>query len=220
MVQGSDSGLQRYSATAGTTTLFGQTMWLVAATAGLFTLGAYIGRDLSSGWGLICFVGAFACLIGMNFAVRASEQAALALLFVVGLLLGLACAPTVSAYATTDPRAVWDAGGATALFVAACGSAGYAIRRDLSPYARILFWALLGLILFGLVTVFVSIPGGNIIYAVLGLLIFGGLTMFDFQRLRVGRDISSAPLLAASIFLDVVNIFLFFLSIFGGRSRD
>jgi modulator of FtsH protease len=49
---------------------------------------------------------------------------------------------------------------------------------------------------------------------VLGLVIFAGFTMFDFQRIRRSRDIGSAPLLAASIFLDILNVFLFFLQIF------
>jgi modulator of FtsH protease len=44
--------------------------------------------------------------------------------------------------------------------------------------------------------------------------------MFDFQRLRTNQDITSAPFLAASIFLDVLNVFLFFLEIFsGGQER-
>ena len=34
---------------------------------------------------------------------------------------------------------------------------------------------------------FVSIPGGDVIYAVLGLVIFAGYTMYDFQRLRRGH---------------------------------
>ena len=51
----------------------------------------------------------------------------------------------------------------------------------------------------------------------LGLVIFAGFTMVDFQRLRSAKDIRSAPLLAASIFLDALNVFLFFLSIFGRR---
>jgi FtsH-binding integral membrane protein len=42
--------------------------------------------------------------------------------------------------------------------------------------------------------------------------------MFDFQRLRTNTDIASAPLLAASIFLDVLNVFLFFLEIFSGST--
>ena len=48
----------------------------------------------------------------------------------------------------------------------------------------------------------------------IGLVIFAGFTMFDFQRLRRSQDISSAPLLAASIFLDILNVFLSFLQIF------
>ncbi len=68
--------------------------------------------------------------------------------------------------------------------------------------------------MFGIVAIFVRIPHGSLIYSVAGLLIFAGLTMFDFQRLRRSTDLDSAPLLAASIFLDVLNVFLFFLRIF------
>ena len=71
--------------------------------------------------------------------------------------------------------------------------------------------------MFGIVLIFVQIPNGALIYSVLGLVIFAGLTMFDFQRLRRTRDIRTAPLLAASIFLDVLNVFLFFLSIFSNE---
>ena len=62
-----------------------------------------------------------------------------------------------------------------------------------------------------------NIPNGQLIYAILGLVIFAGFTMFDFQRLRKTQDIRAAPLLAASIFLDVLNVFLLFLQIFGRR---
>jgi FtsH-binding integral membrane protein len=136
-------------------TLVGQTMGLVAVTAGLFAVGAYLGRNLAYQWGWLLFIAGF-------------------------------------------------------------GAAGYATRRDLSALARILFWALIGLILFGIVTIFIQIPNGALIYAVLGLVIFAGLTAFDFQRLRRSQDIRTAPLLAASIFLDILNVFLLLLSLFGG----
>jgi FtsH-binding integral membrane protein len=58
------------------------------------------------------------------------------------------------------------------------------LGRDLSSWYRVLFWALLGLILFGLVAIFVSIPNENIIWSVAGLVIFGGYTILDFNRLR------------------------------------
>jgi catechol 2,3-dioxygenase-like lactoylglutathione lyase family enzyme len=64
----------------------------------------------------------------------------------------------------------------------------------------------------------VSIPGGNVIYAAAGLAIFGAFTIVDFNRLR--RANADGPvLIASSIFLDVFNIFLPALDLFGGR-RD
>ncbi|SEL16177.1 Bax inhibitor-1/YccA family protein [Streptacidiphilus jiangxiensis] len=200
-------------------TLFARTMTYVAATAGLFALGAYVGRNINHGAGFIAFIGAFACLIGMRFTAARSREATVALLGAFGLLMGVAMSPTLVYYATADPQALWQAGGATALFVAALGSAGYATNRDLSGVARVSFWALLGLLLFGVVAIFVRIPHASLIYSVLGLVIFAGFVLVDFQRLRRSQNIESAPLLAASIFLDVLNVFLFFLNIFGGR-RD
>jgi modulator of FtsH protease len=195
-------------------------MGYVAVTAGCFALGAYVGRNLSHGWAIAAFIGAFACLMIMQFTVRRAESAAAALLLAVGVLLGLAMAPTLVYYASANPQALWQSGGATALFIAAFGGVGYATRRDLSGLARVSFWALVALIVFGIVLIFVHIPHGSLIYSILGLVIFAGLTMFDFQRLRRSRGLDSAPLIAASIFLDVLNVFLFFLRIFSGGGRD
>jgi|SRR5689334_6832285 len=200
-----------------TRTLFGQTMGLVAATAGLFALGAYLGRDLSYGWGFVAYIVSFGLLLGLNVAVRRSQQLAIGLLFGFGVLVGIGTAPTIAYYASTNPQSVWQAGAATALFIAGFGSAGYATRRDLSGLARICFWALLVLIVFGIVTIFVRIPNAALIYSIAGLVIFAGFTLFDFQRLRRTQDIRAAPLLAASIFLDVLNVFLLLLNLFNRR---
>jgi modulator of FtsH protease len=195
-------------------------MAYVALTAALFALGAWLGRNLTGAVGIVAFIAAFACLIGMRFAARSSLQLTVGLLCAFGLLVGLAVAPTVAYYGSMDPQALWQAGGATALFIAGFGAAGYATRRDLTALARVLFWALVALIVFGIVLIFVNIPGGALVYSVLGLVIFAGFTMFDFQRLRTSTDVASAPFLAASIFLDILNVFLFFLQIFsGGQDR-
>jgi modulator of FtsH protease len=211
-------GLGRGAAVARdeTRAVFGQVMGLVALTVGCTTLGAYVGRNLSGGTGILLFIGAFACIFGLNMAnARGHEQLAIGLLFGLGLLLGMACAPVLNVYAKAEPAALWQAAGSTAAFVGGLGAYGYATRRDLSSWARTLFWALLALIVFGLVTIFVSIPHANIIYAVLGLGVFGAFTIFDFNRLRRAQMNSAVPI-AASIFLDVFNVFLFFLSLFGG----
>ena len=198
--------------------LLGQVMGYVAVTVGFAALGAYLGRDLGGGAGLLLFIAAFAAIFGLHFAVAGGrEQLAIGLLFGLGLLLGLSVAPVIADYAGADPSALWQAAGATAAFVAATGSYGYATSRDLSSWGRTLFWALLALIVFGIVGIFVSIPNGNVIYAVAGLGIFGAFTIYDFNRLRQGAD--SAVVIAASIFLDIFNVFLLLLDLFGGQRQ-
>jgi len=197
--------------------LLGQVMGFVAVTVGFAALGAYLGRDLSGATGLVFFVATFAAIIGLHVATaRAREQIAIGLLFGLGVLLGLAVAPVVADYAEADPSTLWQAAGATAAFIAGFGAYGYATRRDLSAWLRPLFWALLALIVFGIVAILVSIPGSHIIYAVAGLAIFGGFTIYDFNRLR--QDADGAVVIAASIFLDVFNVF-WLLDLLGG-SRD
>jgi FtsH-binding integral membrane protein len=201
-------------------TLLGQTMGLVALTAGFFALGAYLGRDASYMYGWLFFIASFACLIGINIAAQRSEGLAIGLLFGFGILVGLAVAPILSYYASADPQVIWQAGGATALFIAGFGAYGYATRRDLAPLARWFLWSLIALVLFGIVAIFVQIPNEDLIYAIAGLVIFAGITAFDFQRVRRTRDIRTAPLLAASIFLDILNVFLLLISLFGGEGRS
>jgi FtsH-binding integral membrane protein len=214
-----------YSATYATATqdqtraLFSHVMWLVAAATGFFALGAYAGRDLSGGWSIAWFIAGFGCLIAMNFTRKSSSAVSVVLLMCVGLFLGLGLGPMVAYYSAASPKVVWQAAGATALFMLGFGAYGYATRRDLSAIGRVSFFALIGLIIFGIILIFVRIPAGDLIYSVLGLVVFAGLTLYDFQRLRRSKGMASAPLIAASIFLDALNVFLFFLRIFSG-GRD
>src|SRR3954447_20889516 len=84
--------------------LLGQVMGFVAVTVGFAALGAYLGRDLSGGTGLLLFIPAFACIFGLNIAAaKGREQLAIGLLFGLGLLLGLAVAPVIADYAKADP---------------------------------------------------------------------------------------------------------------------
>ena len=196
--------------------VFGQVMGLVALTFGCLALGAFITRHQSGGTGILFFLLAFGCIIGLQYAAaRGREQLAIGLLFGMGLCFGLALGPVLAVYASADPGVVYQAAGATALFTGGLGAVGYATRRDLSSWYRALFGALIALIVFGLITLFVAIPGANVIYAVLGLLVFGALTVFDFTRLRRTTMAGAVPI-AASIFLDIFNVFLFFLTLFGG----
>lgn len=214
---GSEGGMFGSVASVGEAGVFGQVMGLVAATLGWFTLGAYLGRHLGEGPSIICFIIGFLCIVGLNFA-RESEPMEIALLFGAGLMLGLGMGGVLVAYAEVAPNVVWQAGAATALFIAALGSVGYMVRSDLSGGYRVLFVLLLGLIIWGFISLFTSTPGGDVVYSLLGLGIFGGYTLLDFNRMRrAGMDESVT--IAAGIFLDVINVFLFFVRLFGSRNE-
>ncbi|MGD9694871.1 MAG: Bax inhibitor-1 family protein [Thermoleophilia bacterium] len=204
--------------------IFGRVMFLVAVTAAFCAAGAYVGRDLSGAWALGCFIIALLLTLGVSFSRRQGEVGALqmTLLFAVGLFLGLGVGPGLDAYASLSNggEIIAQAAGATALFMGVLGAIGYTTSRDLSRLGRVSFFALIGLLVFGIVAIFVTIPGGRVIYAVLGLVIFAGLTLFDFWRLRRAGE-ADVAIIALSIFLDAFNVFLFFLQLLGGgANRD
>jgi modulator of FtsH protease len=210
----SSTGYAAGLAQGRTQSLFGRVMGLVALTVGCATLGVYLARNLGGAGWFVAWLAALGCLLGLNFAsARGNRELAFVLLLAFGLLMGAAVSTTVNYYSATDPTAVRQAFGATALFVGGLGAGGYAIRRDLSFLYRTLFWLLLGLIGAGIVLIFVRIPGGYTVYALVGLAIFGLYTVVDFNRLRRAGTDEAIPL-AAGIFLDVLNVFLLFLRLF------
>jgi modulator of FtsH protease len=192
-------------------------MGLVALTVGFATLGVWVMRGSGGAGWFIAWLLALGCLFGLQVAnSRGNTGLALVLLFAFGLLIGASVSTTINYYSATDPTAVRQAFGATALFVGALGAGGYAIRRDLSSLYRLAFFLLLGLFAAGIVLIFVRIPAAYTAWSIAGLVIFGLYTVLDFNRLRHAGTNEAIPL-AASIFLDVLNIFLLFLRLFGGN---
>jgi modulator of FtsH protease len=214
----STAGYAEPRPTTQTPALFGRVMGLVALTVAFATLGVWAARDWGGAGWFIAWLLSLGCLLGLNVA-NAHGQTGLAvvLLLAFGLLLGASVATTVNYYSATDPTAVRQAFGATALFVAGLGCGGYAVRRDLSGLYRLAFWLLLLLIGAGIVLIFVRIPAAYTLWSLAGLAIFGLYTVLDFNRLRRAGNEEAIPL-AASIFLDVLNIFLLFLRLFARSS--
>lgn len=200
--------------------LFARVMFLVGVTCGFAAAGAWIGKDFTGGWMIGAWVVALGLVIATAFLKRPSGMLGMTLLFGVGLFLGMAVGPVLNLYvASGSAQVLWQAAGATGLFIAGFGAWGYATRRDLAPYVRFFFWALIGLIVVGITLIFIQIPGARLIWAVLGLVIFAFWTAFDFQRLRRSNTGNVAVPIALGIFLDIFNVFLFFLQIFGGGGR-
>lgn len=201
-------------ATVGAAGVLGQAMALVAFTLAFTTLGGYLGAHLATGPALGCLLAGLACVVASGPVARRAEPLAICALFAAGLLVGFGLGPALHAQLRVDPDAVWHAAGATALLVSGFGAAGYAIRRDLSRAYRALFVALLALLAGGLVAVLISIPAAQLGYSLAGVVIFAGYVLVDFNLMRRAQVEDTVPL-AAGIFLDIINIFLFLLDLLG-----
>jgi modulator of FtsH protease len=201
---------------ASSRSLLGPVMGLVTlATAG-FAAGAYLGRNAPFGLGIAGFVVAIGCTIALSMRQNDSPLD-VSLLALMGAGLGVAIGPALVRYASlpNGSTVIAEAGATTTILVGVLGSYGYATRRDLAPWGRTLFFCLLGLLLFGLVGMFVAIPNGHLIYTLFGTGLFSTYVIFDFNRVQHRRG--SATSLACAIFLDIVNLFLFLLQLFQGE---
>lgn len=94
---------------------------------------------------------------------------------------------------------------------AATGVIGWTTKRDLSGMGGFLLVALLGMIVVGIVGIF--LPWGGVmemVYAGIGIVLFSAYTMYDFQKLKrypEDRYIDAA----LSLYLDFFNLFIFIL---------
>lgn len=104
---------------------------------------------------------------------------------------------------------------------------GMAVKRDLSPIGRILFMALIGLIIATIVNLFVASSALSWAITYIGVLVFVGLTAYDTQKikfmmLQYGDGVNDATMKLAlmgslTLYLDFVNLFLYLLRIFGNN---
>ena len=103
---------------------------------------------------------------------------------------------------------------------------GYTTKTDLTSMGKLLFMALLGLVIASVVNMFVHSSGFDLIISYVGVLVFVGLTAYDTQKIKqmcqmapdAGETMQKLALLGAlSLYLDFVNLFLYLLRIFGNN---
>jgi modulator of FtsH protease len=202
---------------ASSTFLLGQVMFLVAVALAFFAAGCYIGRDLAYGTGLILEIAAFGMLIVQMFVPRLREgSTGMTWMFALALLLGLGLGPVINQYATVDQSAIYQAAGGTALTVGVMGSYGFATSRDLIRWMRPLFFALLGV--FGIAIVLILIGSGESFLLNLAIyVIVSAYLAIYFQIIRRKATERDVIWIATGVFINLINIFLTLLRIFGGR---
>jgi modulator of FtsH protease len=197
-----------------TATLLGQVMFLVAIAIGFAVAGSYIGRDLPEGTAFILFLVAFGMLIAQSFVERLRVGTfAIGWLYVIALLIGMGIGPALNYFIQTDPSAVTQAAGATALVTLGMGAGGFALSKDLKAWMRPLSFVILGLVAVSFVMLLFS-SGGNPILSGAIAIVSALLIAVDFNYLRKHGAADDAVWLATGIFVSIVNIFLSLLNIF------
>src|SRR5579864_5800644 len=202
-------------ATAGTAFVIAQTnIPILLAEQPLLLLAAFIVE-----LGLVIFISAR--------ITKLEPTIALALFLAFAVVNGVTLSFIFLAYA--GQTIMYAALAAGAMF-GATSVIAYTTKMDLSRLGGILMMALIGLIVASLINVFVPSDTLFQIINYAGVLIFVGLTAYDTQRIKrmalnpainMGEDAAAltqrvAIMGALSLYLDMINLFLFLLRIMGG----
>ena len=173
-------------------------------------------------WGLV--IAEFALVIGISAAINRLSLTTATLMFVLySVINGAMLSSIFLIYTMSSIASVFFI---TAGTFGVMALIGYTTKKDLTSMGRILFMALIGIIIATVVNIFLKSSGLQMIVSYLGVLIFVGLTAYDSQKiknmLQMAPDASEtsqklALLGALTLYLDFVNLFIYLLRIFGRR---
>ena len=173
-------------------------------------------------WGLI--IAEFALVIGISAAINRLSLTTATLMFILySVINGAVLSSIFLVYTMSSIASVFFI---TAGTFGVMALIGYTTKKDLTSMGKILFMALIGIIIATIVNIFLKSSGLQMIVSYLGVLVFVGLTAYDSQKikqmLQMAPDASEASqklalLGALTLYLDFINLFIYLLRIFGRR---
>ncbi len=204
------------------------TYWLLALSLVPTVLGAWLGvatgitASMGGGLGLVVFLaGAF----GFMFAIEKTKNSAagvpvlLAFTFFMGLMLSRLIAMVLGFKNGSELVMTAFAGTAGVFFVMA--SLASTIKRDLSGMGKWLFVGAIGLMVGGIINVFVGSTAGMMVLSTLAIVIFSAYMLYDLKQIVDGGETNyiSATL---ALYLDIFNVFQSLLALLGimGGERE
>lgn len=169
-------------------------------------------------------VAEFALVIGLSAAIHKMSLATATLMFVVySVLNGLMLSSIFVVFTMSSIAQVFFI---TAGTFAVMAFVGYTTKKDLTSMGKMLFMALIGLVIATVVNMFMRSSGLDLIISYVGVLVFVGLTAYDSQKIKqmlidaedTGETTQKLALLGSlTLYLDFINLFLYLLRIFGKR---
>lgn len=197
----------------------GFTAYAVATSPGL--LMAIVGNRFVL-LGLI--VAELALVVGISGAINRLSLTAATLMFVLySVINGATLSVVFLAFTMSSITSVFFI---TAGTFATMALVGYTTKKDLTSMGRMLFMALIGLVIATVVNMFMRNSGLDMILNYVGVLVFVGLTAYDTQKIKeqlmmadnMGEAAQKMALVGAlTLYLDFINLFLYLLRILGKR---
>ncbi len=201
---------------------------LITAVVALVIAGnASFARTVRTGpimFGAI--IAELALVIGLSFFLRRLSPFVASLMFLVyAVLNGVTLSIIFAVYNIgTIQLAFFSAAGT----FAAMTVLGYTTELDLSQYRNYLIMGVIGLVIAGVVNIFMQSSGLDLLISMAGVLIFTVLTAYDTQAIKrmaadptIQEDGSLLMKLsimgALKLYLDFINLFLYLLRLFGRR---
>jgi FtsH-binding integral membrane protein len=119
----------------------------------------------------------------------------------------------------------------TAGMFAATSAYGYTTGRDLTKMGSFLIMGLIGIMLAGIVNIFLQSAMLQFVISAIGVLVFVGLTAFDTQRIKAdyvayayaegSEEAGKRSVMdALTMYLNFINLFQFLLQFLGVRNND
>ncbi len=171
-------------------------------------------------------VAQFGILMYMVSAYRSLSYSAMSALFVVFCALqGISLAPILYIYTGSSVFFIFLIAAGMFASMAIYGSV---TQSDLSSMRNILLMGMIGLLIANLINIFVQSAGFNMVIASFGVGVFALLTAYDVQNLKkYSQFVLSSPedagkyalLGAISLYLNLINIFMYLLQLFGERKN-
>ena len=161
----------------------------------------------------------------MSFGVNRMQASTLQGVFwLYSGLMGLSLSTVFLVYTGTSIARVFFI---TAGTFAAMSLYGYTTQRDLAQFGSFLFMGLIGIIIAGLVNMFLASSALQFAISVIGVVVFTGLTAWDTQQIKEmyweadGSEIAGKKAImgALRLYLDFINLFMMLMQLMGNR-RD
>jgi len=179
-----------------------------------------------TGLGDVTMFAPLALVLLMSFGVnRLSSTALISVFLIYSILMGMSLSFIFLYYTQASINSVFFA---SAAMFGTMALLGYTTKTDLTKLGSILIMALVGIIVAGLINMFIGSSGLSYIISFVSVIIFTGLTAYDVQKIKeIGNQVENGTEAAAkmsimgalTLYLDFINLFLALLRLFGSR-RD